>query len=722
MPRLGNKLGLQFGSSGQSSPSYIYVEDGLDVYRKGRRSGYYVIDYSADGGVTYELNLAMFVPTEDLLIINLDQPGGVAGYRQQVRNGALMIDHVLTETGFSGTEGTDWENIDVINGSYWYTRLPTNLTLIPYDENRIDLFWDDAVDAADGLKVYLSTDAGANYIYNSTIAYGVETKSVTGLIPNTTYTFKVVAYHGSDESTGITGSDITYANWWLAGDVPAINAKAAYQPLKAASLAASYINKAIPGTNDAVAVVAPEWNADDGWVFNGVDMVLDPGLVPVTAGQTWSMVARYDGFVMHATIATYIAGEYTSSRHFSIALGYSSNMAMVFGNGGLRTIGTSDIEGYLGFAGNKPWARVTALSTITAGANNPVLDMLIGALNVSGNPSNFFKGNLKCLGVWDKVLTDDEYKAIIYGMYIKDGVNWSNRLDYVYRQKFAALICWNMPTFTNTELSAGNIDPNTFAPTDLDIDDWLDTCVLAGMEVVYLTVKAPDGFMLWPSLQAAAGYDPYTIARTTWYANNGSPDVVGLFVAGCVARGIKPGLYFSIWDLTHEIRTGTDETTDAAAYVTMTQTQLTELLTNYGDIYAIWFDAWEWHVAYYYIKPSVIKNHIRSIQPNCIIISNDHEHPSVITQIEVYETQIDGVIPEGNTRLAEEVQTIRNNAKWYFDVADTHTAADFMTKAEINAKKATVNSRRAVYNLGLQIDKSGHLPAAQKALLESLTT
>lgn len=103
---------MRIGSSGQGSTVWYYVFDGLDYYKKGRVGSNYLVYYSSDGGVTYEEILSL-VYSEDLLIINIDS--GVTGYRQQVRDGALMIDHVLTETGFAGTEGTDWENVEKLS-------------------------------------------------------------------------------------------------------------------------------------------------------------------------------------------------------------------------------------------------------------------------------------------------------------------------------------------------------------------------------------------------------------------------------------------------------------------------------------------------------------------------------------------------------------------------------------------------------------------------------
>ena len=89
------------------------VSDGLIVYRKGIRGSYYVIDYSSDGGVTWELNLVLLDPTETSIIIDID--AGVADHRHEVRGNDYCIDAELTALGFAGVENTDWENIYIID-------------------------------------------------------------------------------------------------------------------------------------------------------------------------------------------------------------------------------------------------------------------------------------------------------------------------------------------------------------------------------------------------------------------------------------------------------------------------------------------------------------------------------------------------------------------------------------------------------------------------------
>ena len=64
-------------------------------------------------------------------------------------------------------------------------------------------------------------------------------------------------------AAGVTGTPA--AGWWVVAGKTCV---AAYQPIGAASLAASYTNLANPGTYDAAPGVAPTFDAVNGWAFN----------------------------------------------------------------------------------------------------------------------------------------------------------------------------------------------------------------------------------------------------------------------------------------------------------------------------------------------------------------------------------------------------------------------------------------------------------------------
>jgi hypothetical protein len=101
---------------------------------------------------------------------------------------------------------------------YWNTRKPSNAKVVITGDTTATVTWDDAVAAADGIKVYISTDGGITKILKATVNYGVETASITELTPNTIYAFYVIAYKGANESDSISTVDVTIPTILLDGN------------------------------------------------------------------------------------------------------------------------------------------------------------------------------------------------------------------------------------------------------------------------------------------------------------------------------------------------------------------------------------------------------------------------------------------------------------------------------------------------------------------------
>lgn len=138
------------------------------------------------------------------------------------------------------------------------------------------------------------------------------------------------------------------------------------------------------------------------------------------------------------------------------------------------------------------------------------------------------------------------------------------------------LISFGLNTFTKKEWGSGKVSPDVFTVTDIDTDKWAEQLKSSGSTGVILTAKHHDGFCLFPSK-----YTNYTIAATKY--RNGNGDLVKQLADSCQKYGLKFGIYLSPWDR-HESTYGTD------AYNDFFCNQLTELCTNYGDIFCFWFD------------------------------------------------------------------------------------------------------------------------------------
>lgn len=175
--------------------------------------------------------------------------------------------------------------------------------------------------------------------------------------------------------------------------------------------------------------------------------------------------------------------------------------------------------------------------------------------------------------------------------------------------EFIAFLHFGMNTFTDGEWGEGTEDLKLFNPTNLNAEQWAKNLKEAGMKLAILTAKHHDGFCLWPSK-----YTEHSVKNSPW--KNGKGDVVREFVNACRKYGLKVGLYLSPWGRNNP------DYGDSPKYNQYFMNQLTELLTNYGEITEVWFDGacgegpngkkqvYDWP-AYYRL--------IRKLQPDAVI-------------------------------------------------------------------------------------------------------
>ncbi|NGP43800.1 alpha-L-fucosidase [Bacillaceae bacterium SIJ1] len=151
------------------------------------------------------------------------------------------------------------------------------------------------------------------------------------------------------------------------------------------------------------------------------------------------------------------------------------------------------------------------------------------------------------------------------------------------------------------------MSPSAFNPSELDCEQWIRTAKEAGMKYAVLTAKHHDGFSNWPSK-----YTTFSVAQSPW--KEGKGDVVAEFVQACRKYDIKPGLYYSPYDGDAQFYNQ-----DAKAYDDYFVHQITELLTNYGNIDILWFDG-AGSEGHEYDWSRIVKQ-IRSLQPNILIFN-----------------------------------------------------------------------------------------------------
>ncbi|HEY3333049.1 MAG TPA: alpha-L-fucosidase [Capsulimonadaceae bacterium] len=131
-------------------------------------------------------------------------------------------------------------------------------------------------------------------------------------------------------------------------------------------------------------------------------------------------------------------------------------------------------------------------------------------------------------------------------------------------------------------------DPAVFNPSNLDTDQWIEAAAAAGAKYAVFVAKHCSGFSLWPT----KAHD-YSVASSPWKGGKG--DVVGDFFASCEKYGIKPGLYYSVscnahFNVDNPGLVRDRDTEKQRRYNEIVLQQMTELWSNYGELFYLWYD------------------------------------------------------------------------------------------------------------------------------------
>jgi alpha-L-fucosidase len=224
---------------------------------------------------------------------------------------------------------------------------------------------------------------------------------------------------------------------------------------------------------------------------------------------------------------------------------------------------------------------------------------------------------------------------------------------------------------------------NFFNPAAFDAAAWVRTAREAGMKYMILTSRHHDGFSNWNTKQS-----DWNIMNTPY-----GKDLIKQLADECRKQEMKLGFYYSLLDWTRDDyqwrtgrtgqRSGRTAPGDWRGYVDFMKAQLTELLTEYGDVAVIWFDghwdqtadenrtdhstAVDWHYPEIY-------GLIRKLQPNCLIANNHHLPPFPGEDYQVFERDVPGENKSGYSGQAiapmplETCETI--NGSWGYNITD----------------------------------------------------
>jgi alpha-L-fucosidase len=217
--------------------------------------------------------------------------------------------------------------------------------------------------------------------------------------------------------------------------------------------------------------------------------------------------------------------------------------------------------------------------------------------------------------------------------------------------------------------------PSFFNPTQFNPVEWVQMAKDAGMKYITITSKHHDGFAMYDS--KVSNYD---IVESTPYGK----DVLKMLADECRKQGIKLFFYHSQLDWHHPDYfprgftggswTGREEKGDMNKYLDYMDTQLAELLTNYGDVAGIWFDGmWDKKDADWRIEKTY--KLIHQLQPAALVGSNHHRAPYEGEDFQMFEKDLPGHNTTGfspeqkiGDLPKETCETINNS--WGFNLKD----------------------------------------------------
>jgi len=222
-----------------------------------------------------------------------------------------------------------------------------------------------------------------------------------------------------------------------------------------------------------------------------------------------------------------------------------------------------------------------------------------------------------------------------------------------------------------------NLLPSFFNPIDFNAKEWASLFKKSGAKYITFTSRHHDGFSMWDSKTS-----DYNIVQKTPFKR----DIVKELVEACRAEGIKVMFYYSLLDWHRDdylpaAKTGKDipgrDTTKGNwnSYIQFMKNQLTELLTNYGQIDGIWFDG-HWDKPNADWKYDEIYSLIHKLQPQCLVGNNHHLAPFEGEDFQLFERDLPGQNLTGFGTKAEDVGSLPMEVcgtiagSWGFDIKD----------------------------------------------------
>lgn len=268
--------------------------------------------------------------------------------------------------------------------------------------------------------------------------------------------------------------------------------------------------------------------------------------------------------------------------------------------------------------------------------------------------------------------------------YVPAPENIKARQEFI-NSKFGIFLHWGIYSmFGQGEwyMQTGGLDCHEYAkaasgfyPSKFDAKKWISAFKDAGAKYICFTTRHHDGFSMFDTQ-----YSDYDIIDATPFKR----DIVKELADECSRQDMKLHLYYSHLDWTREDyyplgktghKTGRKSHGKWETYYEFMNNQLTELLTNYGPIGAIWFDGmwdqpenFDWRLEEQYAL-------IHKLQPACLIGNNHHKAPKEGEDFQMFERDLPGENTAGYSEGTEignlPLETCQTmNGMWGYKVKD----------------------------------------------------
>ncbi|MBQ8204609.1 MAG: alpha-L-fucosidase [Alistipes sp.] len=257
---------------------------------------------------------------------------------------------------------------------------------------------------------------------------------------------------------------------------------------------------------------------------------------------------------------------------------------------------------------------------------------------------------------------------------------------------------------------------DAFYPHRFDAKAWVAAVKASGAKYICFTTRHHDSFSMWNTAQSE-----YNIVDATPFKR----DVLKELARECRKQGIALHLYYSHADWSRDdyprgrtakgVTGRNEELINWPSYYDFMNRQITELLTDYGPIRAIWFDGWwdhdedvtpfDWQLDEQYAL-------VHKLQPTCLVANNHHQVPFEGEDIQIFERDLPGENTHGLSGQAisrlplETCQTM--NGMWGYKVIDqNYKSVDTLIRYLVSAAGKGAN---LLLNVGPQ--PNGELPEA----------